>query len=128
MNSKIVHFVTIQPAAGPVLIGGMDLSNQLGQTFQRYKEGKGLNDFELRIHFPAADALHELLADWYISSYLEVSALQIMSSLDRRSSIMPKNYFYSILGVLTQQTILAGARLNSGGAVGKLDESVRTKK
>lgn len=38
-----------------------------------------------------------------MSSYLGVSALQVMSYLDRRSSIMPKNYSYSMLGVLTQQ-------------------------
>lgn len=63
MNSNIVHFVACQAAAGPALIDGMDLFNRLGQTFQRYKEVQGLNDFELSIHFPAGDALHQLVAD-----------------------------------------------------------------
>lgn len=120
MNSKIVHFVTIQPAAGPAMIDGMDLFDRLGQTFQRYKKGLGLNNFELRIRFPAADALDQLVADWFTSSYLEVSALQIMSSLDRRSSIMPKNYFYSILGVLTQQP----SWLEQDSTVAELSESL----
>lgn len=120
MNSKIVHFVPIQPAAGPAMIDGIDLFDRLGLTFQRYKAGQGLNDFELCIHFPAADALHQLVADWYTSSYLEVSALQIMSSLDRRSSNMPKNYFYSILGVLTQQP----SWLEQDSTVEELSESL----
>lgn len=120
MNSNNVHFVTSQPAAGPALIDGMDLFNRLGQTFQRYKEGQGLNDFELRIHFPAADALHQLVADWYTSSYLGVSALQVMSNLDRRSSIIPKNYFYSILGVLTQKP----SWLEQDSTVAELSESL----
>ena len=103
MNSKTVHFVTTQPGAGPALISGIDLFDQLGQTFQQYKKGYGLNDFELRRRFPAADALQELVADWCISDYLGVSALQVMSNLDRRFSFVPKNYFYSMLGVFTQQ-------------------------
>lgn len=120
MNSKIVHFVASEPAAGPGLIDGIDLFNQLGQTFQRYKEGRGLNDFEIWSNFPAADALQQLVADWYMSSYLGVSALRVMSNLDRRSSNMPKNYFYSMLGVFTQQP----SWLERDSTVAELSESL----
>lgn len=120
MNSKIVHFVSSDPAAGPALIDGIDLPNQLGQAFQRYQKGQGLNVFELRSRFPAADALLDLIADWYTSSYLGVSALQVMSNLDRRSSSMPKNYFYSMLGVFTQQP----SWLEQDSTVAELSESL----
>lgn len=43
-----------------------------------------------------------------------------MSSLDRRSSIMPKNQFYSILGVLTQQP----SWLEQDSTVAELSESL----
>lgn len=120
MNSKTIHFVTSEPDAGPALIDGIYLFDQLGQAFQRYKEGHGLNDFELCRHFPAADALQELVADWYLSTYLRVSALQVMSNFDRRSSSMPKSYFYSMLGVFTQQP----SWLEQDSTIAELSESL----
>lgn len=106
MKSKAVHFISSEPAAGPALMDGIGLLNQLGQALQRYKQGHGLNDFELRRHLPVSDVFQDLVADWWMSRYLNISALQVMGNLNRRSNSMPKNYFYSILGVFTQQPSL----------------------
>lgn len=120
MNSKKVHFVTSEPSVGLALVDGIGLLDKLGQTLLRYKEGHGFNEFDIRRHFPAADALQDLVAEWYTSNYLGVSALQVMANLDRRSSIMPKNYLYSMLGVFTQQP----SWLEQDSTVAELSESL----
>lgn len=120
MNSKFFYFVTSKPGAGPALIEAESFVNELGQALLRYKEGNCLNVFELRSHFPALDALQEVVVDWYISTYLNVSAMQVMSNLDRRSSSMPKNYFYSMLGVFTQEP----SWLEQDSTIAELSESL----
>lgn len=119
LNSKKLYFVS-ELDAGPGLIEGMALFDRLGHVLQRYKKGHGLNEFELRGHFPAADTLQDLIVDWRLSDYLGVSALQVMSNLDRRSSFMPKNWFYSMLGVFTQEP----SWLEQDSTVAELSESL----
>lgn len=120
MNSKIFYFVTSKPGAGPTLIEPESFVNELGQALLRYKKGNCLNVFELRSHFPALDALQEVVIDWRTSAYLEVSAMQVMANLDRRSSSMPKNYFYSMLGVFTQEP----SWLEQDSTIAELSESL----
>lgn len=100
INSKRLSFVSSQPGAAVV-----DVSmffNRLGYSLTLLKREMGITTFEICRRFPRLDALEELLADYQMANYCEVSALQALSNLDRRLTGEPKNYFYSLLGVFSK--------------------------
>lgn len=101
MNSKTgrLHFVSTQ--IGDAVIDGEIFLNRLGYSLFLYIRANGLSSFDIRSRFPRLDAMEDLIADWRLAAYLEISALQILSNLDRRSAIDPKNYLYASLGVIS---------------------------
>ena len=106
INSKMLHFVSSQP--GVAVIDGSMFLNRLGYSLTLLGKEMGISTFDICRRFPRLDALQEVLADFRMANYCEVSALQALSNLDRRFTGKPKNYFYSLLGVVSKTPIWRG--------------------
>jgi hypothetical protein len=101
VNSQRLYFTSTNPLSSAVVDGNTFL-NRVGYTLHLYKQEHGFNSFDLRRRLGYLDALEDLIGDWMISDYTDRSALQVMSNLDRRSCIVPQNYYYSMIGSITQ--------------------------
>lgn len=106
INSQKLRLVSSHP--GAAVLDGSVFLNRLGYSLQLHGREIGLNTFELSCRFPRLDALSDLLADWMMTGYCEISALQALSNLDRRFTAEPKNYFYSLLGVFSKSPVWGG--------------------
>jgi hypothetical protein len=100
VNSQRLHFVT-GGVAGAV-VDGTHFLNCVGYSLDRYQKTHACNSFGIRQKFPGLDALEDLIADWLISNFTKRSAFQVMSNLDRRHTAEPQNYFYSMIGAVSQ--------------------------
>lgn len=101
VNSQMLYFTTTNPLSSAVVEGDTFL-NRIGYTLHFYQQEHGFNSFDLRRRLRRLDALGDLIGDWMISAYTDRSALQVMSNLDRRSCAVPQNYYYSMIGSITQ--------------------------
>lgn len=101
VNSQKLYFTSTNPLSSAVVDGSTFL-NRIGYTLHFYKQEHGFNSFDLRGRLRCLDAFEDLIVDWRISAYTDRSALQVMSNLDRRSCIVPQNYYYSMIGSITQ--------------------------
>lgn len=61
--------------------------------------------------YPRLSAFEDVIADYYTAGYEERSALQIMSSMDRRCQGRAEDHLYAMIGALST------ARAGSGGSV-----------
>jgi hypothetical protein len=77
--------------------------NHVGYSLQNYKKRHGIQGIALMERFPHLSAMEDLFADWMLVSYTGPSALQIMTNMDRRVHRLPTNYFYSMIGAVTQE-------------------------
>jgi len=100
VNSKRLSFVTGNVAGA--IVDGSHFLNCVGYSLDRYKKSHACNPFDIRRKFAGLDALEDLIEDWHISSYTKRSAFQVMSNLDRRYTAEPQNYFYSMIGAISQ--------------------------
>ena len=101
VNSQSLYFTTTNPLSSAVVDGSTFL-NRIGYALHFYKQEHGFNAFDLRRRLRCLDAFEDLIGDWMISAYTDRSALQVMSNLDRRSCTVPQNYYYSMIGSITQ--------------------------
>ena len=97
-NSRKLLFVA-EGAGGPA-VGGDNFFSDLGGAIEGVKKAEGIDSFEMRARHPRLDAFEELIGDWYTGSYLERSAFQAVSAMDRRTSERPEDYFEALLGVI----------------------------
>jgi hypothetical protein len=101
VNSQMLYFTTTNPLSSAVVEGDTFL-NRIGYTLHLYKQERGFNSFDLRGRLRSLEALNDLIGDWLVSDYTDRSALQVMSNLDQRSCAVPQNYYYSMIGSITQ--------------------------
>ena len=101
VNSRMLYFTTTNPLSSAVVQGEIFL-NRIGYTLHLYKQERGFNSFDLRGRLRGLEALNDLIGDWLVSACADRSALQVMSNLDRRSCAVPQNYYYSMIGSITQ--------------------------
>jgi hypothetical protein len=102
VNSQRLQITCTDPHSNAVVDGSTFL-NRIGFSLDQYKKANALNSFDIRARFPRLDAFEDLIADWMVSGYTSRSALQVMSNLDRRVALEPANYYYSMIGSLTQK-------------------------
>ena len=101
VNSSGTFFVGEDTTDGDLLdVSG--LLNNLGYYLLKFREHLGITGFELRKRFPNLDTFEDLAADWQLAAFARRSALEIMSNMSRRSYEDPRNYFYSMIGALTE--------------------------
>ncbi len=101
VNSQLLIFVSGGSSGGIVDVS--DFLNCVGYSLELYKKKYSLNSFDIRDRFPGLDALEDVITDWMISSYQQRSALQVLSNMDRRSWSDAFNYFYAMMGAVTDQ-------------------------
>jgi len=99
VNCSRVDFLA-ENGTGEV-IAGQPFLNVVSAAISAIHRSQGSDSFALRKTHPNLDALEDLIADWMIGNYLERSAYQIMSSMDRRRSQQADDYFHAMLGALT---------------------------
>lgn len=101
VNSQRLAFLS--PDAPEARVDGSHFLNGVGYTLHKYKESNGLDAFAIRERFPRLDALEDLIEDWHIAGYTERSALAVMSNMDRRVWSDESNYFFAMIGAVTDK-------------------------
>ena len=101
VNSQRLAFVS--PDAPGAHVDGSHFLNGVDYTLQKYKKSNGLDTFDIREQFPHLDALDDLIADWLIARYTKRSALAVMSNMDRRVWSDERNYFFAMIGAVTDK-------------------------
>ena len=104
VNGGPVRFVSERETEISASIECTDFFNALGYSLSKWKKTTGSNIFASMRIFPRLNALEDLLADWQIGAYTFHSALSIFSSMALKRDANPANYFYAILGALTQSS------------------------
>ncbi len=105
VNSESVRFVSERNTDDTsVFIKCFDFFNILGYSLSKWKQSTGSDKFATMRVFPNLNALEDLLADWMLGAYTCRSAFSIFSSMASKRNADPANYFYAILGALTQSS------------------------
>ena len=102
VNGSLVRFVSERQADTSSSIDCSDFFSALGFSLSKHQSSSDLEIFATMKTFPNLNALESILADWYIGSYTFRPALNIYSSMASKRNADPSNYFYAILGALTQ--------------------------
>jgi hypothetical protein len=53
--------------------------------------------------YPRLSSLEDLLADFAVAPYLERSALQVMTIMDKRTQTQPEDHFYAMMGAISTE-------------------------
>lgn len=124
-NGGSVRFVSERQADTPASIGFFDFFNALGYGLSKWKSSTGSDLFATKKTFPNLDALENILSDCVTASYTLRSALGVFSSMASKRNADPANYFYAILGALTQspQQLIWGPDQNLAEKVMAICES-----
>ena len=94
-------------------IDGIQLLNTLGEIKQAYQrkfiEGDGrvkppYSELSVRLRLPNVDITEDLLSDVIIAGYLQRSALQVMSNVERRRAERGEDYFTAMIGAVSSHT------------------------
>lgn len=97
-----VRFVSERQSDTPASIECLKFLNALGYGLSKWKSLTGSDSFATMRAFPNLNALENILVDWRTTIYTSPSALSIFSSMAPKRNTDPANYFYAILGALTQ--------------------------
>lgn len=101
VNSRRIDFIAEGGPAAPV--AGDQLLNVVGQAIDAYKKAQGFDAFRMRALYPRLDSLEDLIADYLTAGYLERSAYQAMSAMDRRMAEQADDHFHALLGAITAE-------------------------
>jgi hypothetical protein len=99
VNSSNVYFIT--ESGSGVSVGGEQFLNAVGKAIADYKKAQGFDSFKLRTLHPRLDSLEDSIADWLTAAYLERTAYQVMSAMDRRISEQADDHFNAMIGAIT---------------------------
>ena len=102
VNGGVVRFVSERQADTQSSIECNAFFNALGYSLSKQQSSTDLELLPTMKTFPNLNALLNILADWATESYTFRSALNIFSSMASKRNADPANYFYAILGALTQ--------------------------
>ena len=103
VNSRRIDFIAEGGPAAPV--AGDQLLNVVGQAIDAYKKARGFDAFRMRALYPRLDSLEDLIADYLTAGYLERSAYQAMSAMDRRFAEQAEDHFHALLGAITAEPL-----------------------
>jgi hypothetical protein len=101
INSSRIYFVceTLPRSS----IDAVQFFNRVGYSLQQYRKRHSIDGIALAERFPHLSTMEDLFADWMLINYMAPFALQIMTNMDRRVHRAPTNYFYSMIGAVTQE-------------------------
>ena len=100
VNCQDGYFVSEKEGSEPVVLS--QFVNSLGHSLQQWRKREGAGYLDYRATFPRLDAFEDLIGDLMLGDYGQRSAYLVMSSMDRRLAQDPKNRFYAMIGVMTQ--------------------------
>jgi len=101
VNNRNVQFIA--ESGSPVVVDAETALNKIGEAIESYKKAHHLDSFAMRVAHPRLDSMEDLIADWMTAVYLERSAYQVMSSMDRRVSRVEKDHFHAMIGSITAE-------------------------
>lgn len=100
INASDLVFVSEDPNSQES-IPAVEFLNALGDYLYRYKNHHKIGSLAFRKKFLYVDAFEDLIAAYMIGTFAERSALDVMFGMDRRVFDNPKNYYYSMIGAIT---------------------------
>ncbi len=103
VNSQRIDFIAEGGQVAPV--AGDQLLNVVGQAIDAFKKAQGFDAFRMRALYPRLDSLEDLIADYMTAAYLERSAYQAMSAMDRRFAEQADDHFHALLGAITAEPL-----------------------
>ncbi|KAJ9654573.1 hypothetical protein H2198_006388 [Neophaeococcomyces mojaviensis] len=110
VNSRQYYFIRgrnidVGENSRDIVIQGAKFFNRVGEIISIYKTAKKINSYDVCRMLPNLNALEDLMVDWQLSGFLKRSALQVISNLDRRLCQSPMDYFYSLIGSITDEIV-----------------------
>ena len=66
-----------------------------------FKKSHGFDSVKMAALYPRLDSFDDFFVDWKVEGYLERSAYQVMSCMDRRDATRPEDFFYAMVGAIT---------------------------
>ena len=104
VNASLFRFVSSSghQVDRSVSIEGADILNSLGFSLMKWQNSTGSDTFATMRAFPNLNALETILVDWQTAAYIRRSAYSVLCSMASKRNPDPANYFYAILGVLSQ--------------------------
>ena len=102
VNSKKFCFAT---EGGSVSRDGQQFLSDVMAALDNYKKAHRYDTYMLRILHPRLDNLEDSIADWRMANYLERSAYQVMSSMDRRTVERPDDVFHAMIGAISAEPL-----------------------
>jgi Heterokaryon incompatibility protein (HET) len=100
-NSKRLYFVGEN--VDNMLVEGEAFLNSFGHFLETFRKRNKLHAFQFRARYPFLDTFEDILVDWFMGGFGERSALQVLSSLWVREWQEEANYFYAMIGVITER-------------------------
>lgn len=94
----------------PALVEWLTFFSEIGSILSRMPEGPK------RRRYPRLDAFEDLMADIATGPYLERSALQVMSSMDKRVQGRLEDHFYAMIGTISRNIASESESRNACGA------------
>ena len=102
INAARVYFVSERQTETFASIDCADFCNALGYGLSKWKKSASPEKLPVSKTFPRLDALETIFGDWLNNgAYTYHSALSVFTSIIVKRNADPANYFYAILGVLT---------------------------
>lgn len=103
VNSRALYFIGENNDG--LIVSGTDFLNIVLTATDKYREIHGLDSVTWSEEHPSLNNLQTLIADYRISEYAERSAYQVMSAIHSRISERVDDYFYAMIGAITNSTI-----------------------
>lgn len=85
VNNSQIHFVA--EGHGKLWINVDDFFSNVSYAIHEYQKLHGYSAFDFRSSFPRVSSLEDVILDWKIADYLERSAYQVISGIDRKSVV-----------------------------------------
>lgn len=102
VNGGSIRFVSDREDDTSASLEGSAFFNALGYSLSKWRNSTGSNAFDLVEAFPHLNALDDIIVDCEIGAYTLRPALAIFSSIASKRNFNLANFFYAILGALTQ--------------------------
>ncbi|MCJ1285164.1 hypothetical protein MMC26_004502 [Xylographa opegraphella] len=102
VNSR-PSFVSFDRSMAGLIVEASDFFHGLAFYLELYRRKHKVTSFQVQKLFPRLSAFEDSMLVWRCNAPLNISALQVMSNMDRRvyRAGEPQNYFYAMMGAIT---------------------------
>ena len=101
--NSTVSFASYDRSKTGLIVNAFDFFYGLALRLELYRQKHKVTSFQLQKVFPHLSAFEDCMLVWRSANPLSISALQVMSNMDKRvyRAEEPQNYFYAMMGAIT---------------------------